>query len=165
MAAARTRTSAVISVDVLNSTRVMGAVLTDQADLGFIEAPGTRHGLADRVVATDQLILVVGRDHPWARRRRSVGDRELADTRLVHREVGSGTRETLEVALSHLAPLAPALGDQLDSGTARRRGPGPGSGWAGSCVPCCRSVSPWPAPSGTSCRSRASRDAQRRRRA
>lgn len=108
VAAARTRTSAVISVDVLNSSRVMGAVLTGQADLGFIEAPGTRHGLADRVVATDQLVLVVGRDHPWARRRRPVGDRELAETRLVHREVGSGTRETLEAALSHLAPLPPA---------------------------------------------------------
>ena len=108
LAAGQARFPTVVSVQAVNSTLVMEKVLSGAASLGFIEGPGTRHGLEDRVVATDRLVLVVGPDHPWASRREPVSGRELADTRLLQREAGSGTREALEAALAHLAPMAPA---------------------------------------------------------
>ena len=108
LAEARARASAAVVVQVLNSRRVMDVVLAGRADLGFVVAPNARHGLSSRVVATDHLVVVVGRDHAWAVRREPVGDRELARTPLLHREVGSGTRESVEAALAHVAPLAGA---------------------------------------------------------
>lgn len=77
------------------------------ADLGFIESPSVPAGLRSRVVARDQLLLVVRSDHPFARRRRPVEPALLAQTPLVSREIGSGTREALTAALR--AVLGPAL--------------------------------------------------------
>ena len=127
LARAHTRTRTAVTVGVMNSGQVMDTVLSGSANLGFVEAPNLRHGLAERVVGADRLVLVVGRSHPWAGRPDPVGDDELARTALLHRESGSGTRETLESALAHVAPLAspawqsssvPALLDAAASGRA-----------------------------------------------
>lgn len=45
---------------------------------------------------TDELVVVVGRGHQWATRTHSLTLDELADTPLVEREEGSGTRAFLE---------------------------------------------------------------------
>ena len=91
-----------------NSDHVIEQVRAADADLGFVEGPRVPHGLRSRVVAHDELVLVVRPDHPWARRRTPVGGAELARTPLVTREPGSGTREFLEAALS--AVLGRGLG-------------------------------------------------------
>ena len=106
LATARARSSMTLSAQTLTSGHVMTAVLDGQADLGFIAAPALRHGLSVRVVTSDRLVVVVTPCHPWAARRTTVTGQELAQTQLVHREVGSGTRETWEAALAHLGPLA-----------------------------------------------------------
>lgn len=106
LADAHTRTRTAVTVEVMNSGQVMDTFLSGAANLGFVEAPDLRHGLAQRVVGADRLVLVVGRSHPWAGRPDPVGDGKLARTPLLHRESGSGTRETLESALAHVAPLA-----------------------------------------------------------
>ena len=54
--------------------------------------------LVSRPVARDQMIVVVGPEHPWAGRER-VTPAELADTDWVLREQGSGTRSAFEQAL------------------------------------------------------------------
>ncbi len=82
-----------------NSNAVVEHVRNDQADVGFIEGPSRPRNLRCRVIALDQLVLVVRPDHPWARRRNPITARELAATALVSREEGSGTRDTLCAAL------------------------------------------------------------------
>ena len=82
-----------------NSDHVAAAVRDGSADLGFIESPAPPRGLRSRVVAHDELLLIVAPDHKWARRTRPVSPAELAQTPLVTRELGSGTRDSLTAAL------------------------------------------------------------------
>jgi DNA-binding transcriptional LysR family regulator len=90
-----------------NSDHAIAAVREGTADLGFIESPGTPRGLRSRVVAHDELVVIVPPDHKWARRSRVVSAAELAQTPLVTREVGSGTCDSLTAALHH------ALGEEM----------------------------------------------------
>ena len=82
-----------------NSEHAIAAVRDGSADLGFIESPGTPSGLRSRVVASDELVVIVPPDHKWVRRSRGLSASELAQTPLVTREVGSGTRDSLTTAL------------------------------------------------------------------
>ena len=82
-----------------NSDHVAAAIRDGSADLGFIETPAAPRGLRSRVVAHDELLLIVAPDHKWARRTRPVSPSELAQTPLVTRELGSGTRDSLTAAL------------------------------------------------------------------
>ena len=84
----------------VNSDHVVAQVQAGDADVGFVEGPGLSRGLHSRVVAHDELIVVVRPDHTWARRRRPVTVEELNRTRLVTREPGSGTRDFLAAALA-----------------------------------------------------------------
>src|SRR5919197_3751731 len=108
-AAARARGDhlAEVTLTAANSGVVADHVRAGSADLGFIESPSVPSGLRSRVVARDELLLVVRRDHPFVRRRRPVDPGLLARTPLVSRELGSGTREALTAALR--AALGPAL--------------------------------------------------------
>ncbi len=88
-----------------NSDQAITAVREGKADLGFIETPYFPKGLRSKVVGHDELVLIVPAGHKWAQRRRSITAAELSQTPLVTREPGSGTRDSLTVALRH------ALGD------------------------------------------------------
>ena len=88
-----------ITLTAANSGVVTQHVRAGTADLGFIESPTVPSGLRTRVVARDELVLVTRPDHPLAKRRRPVDPRLLANTPLVSRESGSGTREALAAAL------------------------------------------------------------------
>jgi DNA-binding transcriptional LysR family regulator len=88
------------SLKVTNSEQVAALVASGQIALGFTEAPSVPRGLGSRQVAADWLAVVVAPDHPWARRRRPVSVAELARTRLIVREPGSGTRETVDRLLA-----------------------------------------------------------------
>jgi len=100
-----------IELQVTNSSRVLEALATGHADLGFIESPGGTGGLPSTTVGTDELVVVVSADHPWARRRSALPAASLASTPLIVRESGSGTREALDQALRDvgLVATAPAL--------------------------------------------------------
>lgn len=89
-----------VTLRAANSADVARQVLAGEADLGFVEGLRTFAGLDEVQIAADRLRLVVGPDHPWARRRRPVDGPELAATPLVLREPGSGTREVLDQALA-----------------------------------------------------------------
>jgi molybdate transport repressor ModE-like protein len=106
-----------------NSEHAIAAVRDGSADLGFIESPGTPSGLRSRVVAHDELVVIVPPDHKWARRSRALSAPELAQTPLVTREAGSGTRDSLTTALRQAVGAEtpqppPAL--ELSSGAAVR---------------------------------------------
>jgi DNA-binding transcriptional LysR family regulator len=100
-AAARRRGQPPIEVvlTATNTDHVLAQVRSGEADLGFVEGPQIPRDLRSRVVAHDELVLVVRPDHLWARRPGPVTARELNDTPLVTREPGSGTRDFLTSAL------------------------------------------------------------------
>lgn len=116
---ARLRRSApecAVSVQVANSTDVADLVAAGHVDLGFVESPQVRPGLAHREVGTDALVVAVPPAHPWAGRDRITVE-ELADVPLLVRELGSGTRETLDEAMGRSgARVAPLL--EMASNTA-----------------------------------------------
>jgi molybdate transport repressor ModE-like protein len=120
-AAARRRGQPPIEVvlTATNTDHVLAHVRSGDADVGFVEGPRVPHGLRSRVVAHDELVLVVRPDHPWARRREPVTARELNDTALVTREPGSGTRDVLTMALrKRLGPGRPQAAPALEMSTA-----------------------------------------------
>ena len=81
-----------------NSAEVATQVLAGEAEIGFIEGPKVPGGVQAREVARDELAVVVGPSHAWARRRR-VRAADLVATPLVSREQGSGTRQAWEQAV------------------------------------------------------------------
>ncbi|WP_435742302.1 LysR substrate-binding domain-containing protein [Nocardioides sp. SYSU DS0663] len=98
-----------VSLDVGNSHHVLARVQSGRVPLGFVESPTVPRSVASTVVAHDRLLVVVGRSHPWSRRRTPVTPAELVAGDLVLREAGSGTRETLVRALDLAGH---ALGEQ-----------------------------------------------------
>lgn len=107
-----------IQLQVHNSVQVCDAVAAGECDVGFVEGPSVPDGLYSVPVARDRLVVVVPPDHPWARKRRPLTVTELAATPLVVREVGSGTRRTLDLALQEYERPAPLL--ELGSSAAVR---------------------------------------------
>ncbi|PMC02044.1 LysR family transcriptional regulator [Microbacterium sp. UMB0228] len=91
-----------------SSSRVSELVRGGDAHLGFVEGPTVDPRLSSLVVAEDELVVVVAPDHPWAGT--TIEAQELAETALLVREPGSGTRATLEQWLSDrgLGLAAPA---------------------------------------------------------
>jgi len=82
-----------------NSEQAIVSIREGAADLGFIESPGALAGIRSRVVARDDLVVIVPPDHTWVRRSKGVNPAELSQTPLVVREQGSGTRDSLTAAL------------------------------------------------------------------
>lgn len=100
-----------VGLQVTNSEIVAEHVRSGEVNIGFVESPTAPSGLSTRRVASDRLLVVVCPSHPWARKRRPLSAAELIATALVVREHGSGTRETLELALrragsGEVTPLA-----------------------------------------------------------
>ena len=71
-----------------DSDGAIAAVRDGKVDLGFIEIRGTLRGLHSRVVARNELIVVVAPDHKWARRSAPISVAELRQTPLVSRKSG-----------------------------------------------------------------------------
>ncbi|OQQ33161.1 LysR family transcriptional regulator [Prescottella equi] len=107
-----------IHLQVLNSTQVFERLESGACDVGFVESPTLPRGLHSVTVARDELVVVVHPGHPWTRRRKPITVAELAQTPLVVREPGSGTRTTLDVALQDLPRTPPLL--ELGSAAAIR---------------------------------------------
>lgn len=121
------RPPAEVTMTATNSERVVELVASGAVDLGFVEGPEAPEELRQRLVGTDELVVVVGREHPWAARsRRRVTAATLAATPLVVREKGSGTRLVLERALAGIPAAAPAL--ELSSTAAVRAAVAAGAG-------------------------------------
>jgi molybdate transport repressor ModE-like protein len=124
---AAARPEVTVALQMGNTVRVGELVSSGEADLGFVEGerpPGRLHA---RDVISDELTVVVGKHHPWARRRRPLRAKELAATPLLMREVGSGTREVLTAELArHGLEVKPSL--ELGSTTAIKAAAIAGSG-------------------------------------
>lgn len=119
-----------VTVDV--SAESPGLVLeharSGEVDVGFVGEPGPLADLARSVVGYDELAVVVAPDHPWASRDVPLAPAELAASRLVLRERGSGMRETLRGALGGLPGNNSHL--ELPSTTAVKQAASEGAGAA-----------------------------------
>ena len=110
------RPDAEVELRVVNSTKVCKLLLEGQVGLGFIESPEVPAGLEGRVLGHDRLVLVVAPEHRWARRRQPISLVELAATRLVQREPGSGTRDAVEAVLGECGEVAQPLMELSSNG-------------------------------------------------
>ena len=92
-----------LSLAIGNSEQVAAWTRQGSVDLGFVEGAVADAALAVRTVSEDELVLVVGGDHPWAGAAAEdhgpVGGDRLFALRWVLREPGSGTRAMFEAAL------------------------------------------------------------------
>lgn len=99
-----------VELTAANSAAVLALVRAGSHELGFVETPHLPADLESRTLAHDELVVVVGPQHPWAHRATPLTSAELAATALVTREDGSGTRAALEAALqAHVHVPASAL--------------------------------------------------------
>jgi DNA-binding transcriptional LysR family regulator len=88
-----------------NTEQVAAWVQDGRADLGFVEGAVDNPALSARVVAEDELVLVVGTSHPWGGTRAPKLD-EMKAANWIAREQGSGTRRIFETALAGLGLAA-----------------------------------------------------------
>ncbi len=93
-----------LHVAIGNTEAVAHAVEEGRVELGLVEGSVDHAALVPRVVATDDMVVVVAPEHPWATRR-SVARRAFTQTPWLLRERGSGTREAFERAM-HDAGIA-----------------------------------------------------------
>ncbi|MHB1171095.1 MAG: LysR family transcriptional regulator [Lacisediminihabitans sp.] len=91
-----------VDLTVTNSASVIDLIRSGSHPLGFIETPEVPDDINSRLIASDELVVVVAPDHRWTRARGAITATELASTPLITRETGSGTRRALEHILAGL---------------------------------------------------------------
>lgn len=99
-----------VGLTVANSEAVIALVRAGTVPLGFIETPDIPSDLRTTTIGQDTLMVAVAPTHAWARRQRQqVSAKELADTALITREEGSGTRKALDQLLGCVPEVSGAL--------------------------------------------------------
>lgn len=93
--------------EVSNSSDIEARVATNELDFGLTGGAVTCRNVTAEVWGEDELAVVVGPGHPWARLRRIAAGR-LVRERLVAREPGSGTRQLYEAELQKRGVILPA---------------------------------------------------------
>jgi len=88
-----------ISLLIGSSQHVSAWVEDGRVELGVVGARPTSRALQARELMTDEIVVVVPIDHPWAARK-SVSLADLREAPLVLRERGSGSRDALVRALA-----------------------------------------------------------------
>jgi DNA-binding transcriptional LysR family regulator len=90
-----------IRLTIGNTAQVAEAIEAGAAELGFVEGEVEGEQLVSVPVAHDQLVLLVGPEHPWARGPAPKAAK-LTEGEWVLREPGSGTRLVFERAVTEL---------------------------------------------------------------
>jgi DNA-binding transcriptional LysR family regulator len=87
-----------VSLQVENSNKVILDVLAGKLDIGLTAGPVNLPELCQEYLLDDDVILLVGPDHPWLNER-PVLPASLQEEALILRETGSATRQALEAFL------------------------------------------------------------------
>lgn len=88
-----------IDVAIRNTHDTAKAVSEGRAEIGLVEGRVIDPALTQTDIGHDQLMILVGPDHPWARLKVLL-PRQLSHANWVMREEGSGTRSTFEEAVA-----------------------------------------------------------------
>jgi DNA-binding transcriptional LysR family regulator len=81
-----------------NTGQIEQSVETGAIDLGIIEGPSHATSLHSTLWRRDELVVIAGKGHPWAKQKKASGAM-LAQASWIIREKGSGTREVFESAM------------------------------------------------------------------
>jgi DNA-binding transcriptional LysR family regulator len=95
-----------VRLTISDTVGVVTSLLADQADVGVIGSVIKRPGLRLERLVSDEIILAVPPDHAFAGKGEVTVD-QLSDEPLVLREEGSGTRRSVEAALSRAGLALP----------------------------------------------------------
>jgi DNA-binding transcriptional LysR family regulator len=87
-----------LHIGISNTEQVAQAVHDGRADVGLVEGEVDDPSLSVRKLEGDSLVVVVGKNHPWAAQAR-IAPEHFRTTGWVLREPGSGTRAIFEAAL------------------------------------------------------------------
>jgi DNA-binding transcriptional LysR family regulator len=90
-----------IRLSIGNTSQAAAAVRDGEADLGFVEGEVEEPVLISERIARDQLVIIVGAEHPWSEDK-GLTKEDLLNADWVLREPGSGTRSGFEHALERL---------------------------------------------------------------
>jgi DNA-binding transcriptional LysR family regulator len=104
-----------VRASVSDTEAVFRRVEEGEVSLGFVGGPGGPH-LESRPFATDELVLVVPKGHPWWRKRR-LRPADLVAQPFIQRERGSGSRQCFEQALERAGTAVSALNVVLELGS------------------------------------------------
>ena len=85
-----------VQVTAGNTTSVVQALMDGATELGFVEGEVAEPALEQFPLTTDQLIVVVGLEHPWTGQG-AISPQRLNETAWIMREAGSGTRAAFEL--------------------------------------------------------------------
>ncbi|MCB2154844.1 LysR family transcriptional regulator [bacterium] len=85
------------SLVVENTESLVRQLIDGQIDAALIEGPVSHPGVMSEFWRRDQLCVIVGPEHPWAKKGRATR-RQLSAATWIMREKGSGTREVFEQA-------------------------------------------------------------------
>lgn len=88
-----------VQTSVSDTADVVARLLADAADVGIIGSAVQKPGLRLEPVFSDEIVLVVPPDHPFAGQER-VTMEDLGDQPLILREEGSGTRRSVQAVLA-----------------------------------------------------------------
>lgn len=88
-----------LDVGIGNTKAVADAVESGRVELGVVEGAVDRPTLSSRMIASDEMIVVVSPTHVWATGKK-LGKADLAEATWVLREPGSGTRLAFEAMLT-----------------------------------------------------------------
>ncbi|ABB15748.1 selenium metabolism-associated LysR family transcriptional regulator [Carboxydothermus hydrogenoformans] len=105
-----------ITMEIMNTEKVLERVSDLTLDLGFVEGEVTTGELHVEALARDELVVVVAANHPLAGRGR-ISWEELATLPLVMREPGSGTRKVIEERLQAAGFKLPELKIVMELGS------------------------------------------------
>jgi DNA-binding transcriptional LysR family regulator len=96
-------------VEIVNSQLVLMSIRSGDAEIGFIESLDPTEGLEAMTIQSDEIVAVVGADHPWSGER-MIPARLLPSEPYLTREYGSGTRSVATSALGRAGiALTPTL--------------------------------------------------------
>lgn len=100
-----------------NTEQIEKALLAREIELGFIEGRSKNQEISYQEFIKDEIVLVCGRDHPWAKKT-SIKTALLREIRFVLREPGSGTLEVIDYALKNLGLSIADLNVEIHLGNA-----------------------------------------------
>jgi DNA-binding transcriptional LysR family regulator len=84
-----------IYLHVSNTKRVAELLNSGNIDLGLVEGDVSRQKIIMKKLLSDELLLIVAPEHPWANRK-EVSLSEVVKEPFIFREAGSGTRQIIE---------------------------------------------------------------------
>ncbi|NOY53708.1 MAG: LysR family transcriptional regulator [Deltaproteobacteria bacterium] len=86
---------------VTNTRGILKALIEGEIEVGMVEDQVFYPGVLTEKLCEDELVLIVGKDHPWTTRK-SIAREDLMKEPFIRREKGSGTRHMMERRLREM---------------------------------------------------------------